>query len=157
RIICPPTKSTPKFNPWVKISTTLATISNALNMVVGHCQRRKLMLVLSGISFSRRILAASSNVESCRPRPAQPERHPHAGEVDGGEYRGGHDDHQHDGKALDRTRTKREHQGRCDDMGYVGVEDCPACFGVAELNCLENPATTPALLSDTLVDQHVGV
>src|SRR4051812_17929287 len=102
RICWPPRKSTPRFSPRTATRLIEARVTMIDRTRAMLRQRMKSMLVLSGMSFRRRI-GQSSNMEFARPRLAGPEGDEHSGDVDGGEDGRDDADPQHDRETADRT------------------------------------------------------
>src|SRR5690554_788187 len=139
RIICPPTKSTPRLSPLVATSAIEAIISRTLIENTGTRQRRNLMFVLSGMSLMS-FMAGSLQHEFRRALLAKPARDPQARHRDRGEHRGDDADDQHDRETADRTGAEHEHDHGRNRIGDVRVEDGAAGFLVAKLHRLDDAA-----------------
>src|SRR5688572_11460939 len=100
RIICPPTKSTPRFSPFTATSDRLATVASIDRISARLRHRMKSMFVLSGTSF-RSFIFQASDMQFARPLAAHPEGDEHSREVHGREDRSDDADHQDDGEPAD--------------------------------------------------------
>src|SRR5918997_1392290 len=108
RTICPPTKSTPRLSPRTPTTTRLATVTSIDSASARLRQRMKSRFVLSGTSFSSRIL--TSDIEHARPLPPHPEGHQHSRKIDSSKDRGDDSDHEDDREAPDRSGAEVPHQ-----------------------------------------------
>src|SRR5262245_3558476 len=104
RIICPPTKSTPRLRPRTPTMAKLAIVTTIEMTSARLRQRMKSRLVLSGTSF--RSFMCASDMQYARPLAPHPDGDEHSREIDGSEHRRDDSDHQYDGKAPDRARAE---------------------------------------------------
>src|SRR5687767_6233042 len=158
RIICPPTKSTPRFNPRTPTMARLAMVAISDRTSARLRHRMKSMLVLSGTSFKSFMSSDPPlDVERLWPGAPNPQNDQHPGEIDRRVDRCDDADQKHDGEAADRSRPEIEHQGGRDRVGDIGVENRGRGFPVARFQGVEHPPPAAQFLADSLVDEHVGV
>src|SRR3954447_3611361 len=178
----PPLKSMPKFRPWVKNSVIAKIDSKA---EIGKLMRRKRVkskcvssgtmrnggsrsstatAVRTAIRIPRPMRiqwvtkgSAFSDRHALRPLPPYPRRNDQAGQRKRGENRGDDADAERHGKAAHRAGADIEQHRRGDEGGNVGIKDRRQRALEAGIDRRNRSSPAAQFLTDTLIDQHVGI